>query len=560
VNWAFGTITYSSKLDMYYVDTPDAWADMGSYAAKECMPIKGATCGQAEINLAPYIGAPSEQSWACNSDCYNAAFDAQVPNGGNPRKPPCNANLGANTKGGGKAPAACGLYNKLLNPKTGVRAKFPALRYILSIGGWYDSNFFTPATSPKYRAKFIKSVVTFIKMFDWDGVDFDWEYPGYEHGSEPLPGKPKNGISPEDVKNCNTSATPNMTSATGGHFSSTSSSDAFKATDFMLSCAQAYNSCKETADCCGSCSCTSGSCHPSTPGAGSCGTGPKPTPPPTPAPAPVGPTPPPAPTPPTPPPPRKPCQEPSRNDDGKNYAGFLTDLKAALKVEQTAAGRTEPYTISIAGAGGQDKCEKQDLKTMCEALDWVNIMTYDMHGKWDKTTNHQSPMKCVVDPNATYAPDKFGYCYSVENIVDYYMSHGCRADQLHIGVPFYAHTYLNVSAGPNKALPGLFQGFHGAKGVPMFIDQGAYWANHSHWDEASQASYAYDESKSEFYSFDDERSIAAKADFARSKKLGGFMYWFVGGDSKNNTLLTAMHEGLNKKNNATEEAVAELGL
>jgi GH18 family chitinase len=33
----------------------------------------------------------------------------------------------------------------------------------------------------------------FVEAFDWDGVDFDWEYPGFEHGGEPLPGMPKKG-------------------------------------------------------------------------------------------------------------------------------------------------------------------------------------------------------------------------------------------------------------------------------------------------------------------------------------------------------------------------------
>jgi GH18 family chitinase len=562
VNWAFATISYSAKQDMYYVDTPDAWADMGSYPEKECMPIAGATCGQAEINLAPYIGAPSEQSWACNGDCYNAAFDAQVPNGGNPRKPPCNANLGANTKGGGKQPAACGMYNKLLNKRTGVRAKYPHLRYILSVGGWYDSNFFTPATNTTYRAKFIKSIVTFVQAFDWDGIDFDWEYPGYEHGDEPLPGKEKNGISPEDVINCGDSH-PNGTVitdvATLAGFvpqyaraaRTNRQSDMFNAS-VGVSCSTAWSQCKATADCCGDCSCSGGSCHPSQPGAGSCGTGPKPPlptpagpPPPAPTPpTPAGPTPPPAPTPP--PPPMK-CQEPSRVHDGKNYGAFLVDLKAALKVAQIKSGRTEAYTISIAGAGGQDKTAKQDLKTMCSALDWVNIMTYDMHGSWDKTTNHQSPMKCKGNMSA-HKP----FCYSVENIVEYYLANGCSADQLHIGVPFYGHRYDRVAQGNDTAVPGLYQAYSN-KGIncktdggcpPTYVDNKEYWAAHTQWDEESQATYAYDANTSKFFSFDDERSIAAKAAYLKSKKLGGFMYWYVGGDSTNNTLLTAMHNGL----------------
>ena len=171
-----------------------------------------------------------------------------------------------------------------------------------------------------------------------------------------------------------------------------------------------------------------------------------------------------------------------------------------------------------------------------------------MHGSFDSITNHQTPMKCKVLPGS-----KVDYCYSVENAVEYYLSQGCRADQLHVGVPFYAHQYDAVSKGPNASLPGLYQNFSGpsestcqqfpSQCVPTYKAQGSTWAANTHWDEESQASYAYDGSR--FFSFDDKRSIAAKSDYIKKKSLGGFMYWFVGGDSTSNELLTALHDGLN---------------
>jgi hypothetical protein len=80
--------------------------------------------------------------------------------------------------------------------------------------------------------------------------------------------------------------------------------------------------------------------------------------------------------------------------------------------------------------------------------------------------------------------------------------------------------------------------------VPTFGEDEAYWKKNTYWDEESQATYAYDETAQKFFSFDDARSVAAKAKYLKSKKLGGFMYWFVGGDSKSNELLGAMYDGL----------------
>ena len=61
----------------------------------------------------------------------------------------------------------------------------------------------------------------------------------------------------------------------------------------------------------------------------------------------------------------------------------------------------------------------------------------------------------------------------------------------------------------------------------------------------SKASYAYDNNN--FYSFDDYKSIMYKNNYINDMSLGGFMYWFIGGDDSDNTLLNAINK---KKSNS----------
>ena len=58
---------------------------------------------------------------------------------------------------------------------------------LLSIGGWEDSNNFPQvAAHPATRAQFAHSCAERIREFNFDGIDIDWEFPGYaDHNGSP---------------------------------------------------------------------------------------------------------------------------------------------------------------------------------------------------------------------------------------------------------------------------------------------------------------------------------------------------------------------------------------
>ncbi len=56
-----------------------------------------------------------------------------------------------------------------------------------SIGGWtLSDNFPEMAASEEARNKFAQQCVELIKAYGFDGIDIDWEYPGYaDHSGTP---------------------------------------------------------------------------------------------------------------------------------------------------------------------------------------------------------------------------------------------------------------------------------------------------------------------------------------------------------------------------------------
>jgi len=470
VNYAFATVQYSPSIDAWYIGPTDTFADMDKcfdgpcYGSQpdieaDCHKIGGTgsripdaviinpDSNNPTVNLAPYIGAPGRLLNGAG-DCY---FEGGSPR--YPRNPMCIASLesirhptfeNGSEWSGARYPTVCGLYGHTTKH---LAKKYPHIRWVLSVGGWYDSNYFTEAVKDKYRASFIKSIVEYTKAFAFDGVDIDWEYPGFEHGQMPLPGKPK------------------------------------------------INDGEDAYDCA-----------------------------------------------------KVQCQD-DRSNDGEAFNVFLEDLKIAMK----GAGPNphgEEYITTIAAPAGFDKFEKVDLNRMCEALDFVNIMTYDMSGAFDSQTSHQGPV---------YEPDPLnqGRRYSIDDCIVPHLEAGCPAKKLIMGIPFYARQFDNVQGcNDDVELPGLRKNFTGPSVetcVTSTIDCVPAYKYiiqrpiETYYDTEAQSVYSIEKATAKgckLYTYDTPESIDIKGQYARSKGMGGYMYWAIGQDNANNDLLRAVHRNL----------------
>ncbi|MFC5411293.1 glycoside hydrolase family 18 protein [Larkinella bovis] len=76
----------------------------------------------------------------------------------------------------------------------GLKKRNPALKILISIGGWaWSENFSDAVLSDTSRQAFARSAVDIVRQYDLDGVDIDWEYPGMK-GED-------NVFRPEDKEN-----------------------------------------------------------------------------------------------------------------------------------------------------------------------------------------------------------------------------------------------------------------------------------------------------------------------------------------------------------------------
>ncbi|GAB0094588.1 Probable chitinase 2 [Sergentomyia squamirostris] len=67
---------------------------------------------------------------------------------------------------------------------TSMKKTNPHLKVTLAIGGWNEGSlkYSQMVANPERRAKFVKNAFEFVKRYNFDGLDLDWEYPTQRDG------------------------------------------------------------------------------------------------------------------------------------------------------------------------------------------------------------------------------------------------------------------------------------------------------------------------------------------------------------------------------------------
>jgi chitinase len=176
----------------------------------------------------------------------------------------------------------------------------------------------------------------------------------------------------------------------------------------------------------------------------------------------------------------------------------------------------DPYLITAALADGEFVANIE-LDSVGAVLDWVNLMTYDFHNSLTPTTGHHSALHRSAGAAAGER--------SVDAAVAQFLAAGVPAAKLVVGVPFYGRAFADV-AGSDHGLDqvyGRYAGEHTWQQLASdFIGRNGYVR---YWDAVAQEPYLWNAQTRTFVTYDDPQSLAIKAEFVKTRHLGGMMYW-----------------------------------
>lgn len=155
-------------------------------------------------------------------------------------------------------------------------------------------------------------------------------------------------------------------------------------------------------------------------------------------------------------------------------------------------------------------------------LDFINVMTYDFSGPWEKVAAHHAPLEpSASDPEKSWR--------SVRQAMQYWeQTQGFPKSKLNVGIPLYGRKFpLRDPYGKLADLPKSDFGTPEYKAIAKLVDSG--W--NRLLDPDCQVPWLKAPTGQEgLIAYDDEQSVKIKGQWARENGYRGIFFWAIGHD------------------------------
>ncbi|KAI0203159.1 carbohydrate-binding module family 18 [Astrocystis sublimbata] len=208
-----------------------------------------------------------------------------------------------------------------------------------------------------------------------------------------------------------------------------------------------------------------------------------------------------------------------KKDDGKNFVTFLKELDEVNKQQP------EKYVVSFTVPTSYWYLRWFDLKAI-DHVDFVNVMSYDLHGIWDSTNPIGSQV--LAHTNLT----------EIKLALDLFWRNDVKPEKLNLGMGFYGRSFQ--LSDPTCHKPGCqFKG--GASPGPCSKNSGTLTYREimdviknnklkPYYDKENAVKYIT-WNQDQWVSYDDHETFKQKIDFANKQGLGGTLIWAIDQDT-----------------------------
>lgn len=224
-----------------------------------------------------------------------------------------------------------------------------------------------------------------------------------------------------------------------------------------------------------------------------------------------------------------------RPEDKQNFTLMLRSMRTHLDSLSMVRDRTseERYLLTIASNDDQAYFDHSQMGKLHQYLDFINVMSYDMFTVGSATTGHHAGLY----RSGLNAPKR-----TTDAAIQRHLEAGIPSRKIVLGAAFYGRSWQGVlpkNYGLYQPFEEFYQFIPYAKLEKEFINTNGF---KRYWDEEAKAPYLWNSEKQIMVSYDDPKSLKAKAAYIKKKKLGGVMYWHHSYDPSQKLLDTLYKE------------------
>ena len=206
--------------------------------------------------------------------------------------------------------------------------------------------------------------------------------------------------------------------------------------------------------------------------------------------------------------------------DKENFNLLLSEVRSKLDALGAETGKY--YGLTAALPCGPSNISNMDIPHVSSVLDELLLMTYDFHGSWESITGVNAPL---------YYQGFGDMDFSLDACVQNWKAGGAPSSKISIGLAFYGRSFAYAS-GLNQPHQGADTNNWGEdEGLPQYfniVDRLPAMTSVRH--DVSKTQFAFFKNEHGFVSYDDERSICEKTEYAIANGLKGFLIWELTGD------------------------------
>ncbi len=208
-------------------------------------------------------------------------------------------------------------------------------------------------------------------------------------------------------------------------------------------------------------------------------------------------------------------------DDKQNFTLLLEEIRRESPKDFL-------LTFASGGYGGYID-SAIDWKSVVPLVDFINIMSYDLVHGYSTVSGHHTPL---------YSTPK--QVESTDHAVEMMAEAGVPKEKIVIGAALYARVFrIQKGNAVDLYQPCIFEYTFPYKESEKFLSvDGGFELR---FDTTAKAPYAIHKSKRWLATFDNERSISLKTQYALQVGLGGIMFWQLCDDRIHHGLLDVIH-------------------